>query len=85
MEYSHIAAQECNFLLFIYNHLQNCLGLAEIILFACWHVLYQWIMGTNLEWHTKDKEHEKLHREIHLNLNSSSLKGQNCVISIPGE
>jgi len=42
-------------------------------------------MGTNLEWHTKDKEREKLHLEIHLNLNSSSLKGQKCVISIPVE
>lgn len=45
------------------------------------NVPYQWIMGTNLEWHTKDKEYEKLHLEIHLNLNSFSLKGQKCVTS----
>lgn len=51
--------------------------------FIC--VLVQWITDTNLEWHAKDKEHEKLHLEIHLNLNSLSLKGQNCAISIPVE
>lgn len=43
------------------------------------NVLYQWIIGTDLEWHTKDKEHEKLRLEIHLNLNSFSLKGKNVL------
>lgn len=38
-------------------------------------------MGTVLEWHTKDKVYEKLHLEIHLNLNGFSLKGQKCVVS----
>lgn len=59
------------------------LSLFDRINFIC--MLVQWITGSNLEWQAKDKECEKLHLEIHLNLNSSSLKGQNCVISIPVE
>lgn len=39
-------------------------------------------MGANLERHPKDKEHDKLHLEIYLNLNSSNLKRENSVISI---